>query len=270
MTPNHNFNGLTLQKVIYKAKIGTAGSTQLSYLGPKAIALQQAFNLFLAGWDVTTSSTGEGGDANPVYQIDATYQADLSQAGNLPSGATQPEPVWEVGKVSIQQSLFEIDRPIFTNLSSDTKEKIEKALKNPSLNLPLTSAANIGELPNAMKVYALAQIGVEGKTFNARTVKRTITVPNKFSDNWTSGNEGKVFAQPSLISTYRVPFWIIPKLPDHSPRLTPIDNKTNATLFATYGYLEDGTDYSSVGSNMVQVSTTWTYGRYPVDMFDTL
>lgn len=263
------FTGLQLKSETYTNKLGTAGQSTLVYEGPKALVFQEARKLFSFGWQVTSTNNGEGGKDNPIYTLTAVYQADLSQGGQ-PSGVTQPDPVWNVGGKAIQQAIFEIDRPLITNLSSDTKEKIEAALKNPNKGLPLVSAANISELPNAQKVYALAQIGIEGKSITANQVKRTITVPNKFVDNWSCVNEGKVFSKTSLINTYQVPYWVQSKLKDNNPQQTPIDNKSNITLMANYGYVEGPTEYQSVGSNTVQVSTEWTYGRYPVDLFDIM
>lgn len=265
------FTQIQLIKESYTSKVGTTGSTTWVYEGPKALIFAKAYSLFVTGWQVNTVSNGEGGASNPIYTLTATYQADLSQNGGQTAGVTQPEPVWEVGGVAIQQSMFEIDRPIITSLSGDTREKIEKALKNPSLGLPLVSAIHVADLDNAINVYTMMQIGVEGKTINAKQIKRTVTVPNKFVSTWIT-NEGKVLSKDALISTYGVPYWIQNRLSDNSPRqviINTIQFSVNI-LYAYYGYLEGETKYLDVGANMVQISTEWTYGRYPMPLFDTL
>ena len=262
----YNFNGLTLQVESYTNKVGTSGGSRLVYLGPLSAILAAKGSLFFDGWQVTATNTQQGGE-NAIWQLEAVYQADLSQ-NTPPAAVQQPEPTWEIDSVTVDISIFELDRPFVKNLSADTKAKIERSLKNPGLNLPLVSSDNIDELFNATKLHALAQIGIESIPLYVPVLKRTITVPANFSDNYSSANKGKIFSKSKLVSFYGVPFYLQKDLPDNIPQQTSIDNNENNTLMAAYGYEEGPTRKLTVGANTIQISTNWMYGRFPVDLFD--
>jgi hypothetical protein len=160
------------------------------------------------------------------------------------------------------------DRPFISNLSTETKNRIEYILKVPTTKTDFTSAADIAQRPNAKIAYNLMRIGVEGRQEFTIAVKRTLIVSRLYTPIWSLVNNGYVISRSFLIGNYNVDSSTAVFLPNS----TGIQTDANGVDYM-YGYLEQKPTRQTLANNKVQLEQNWIYNKWsagPRGLYDTI
>src|SRR5690242_13859323 len=82
-----DIKGATLIKQSYTNKIGTAGSTQLTYQGTRDDIIYAAEYLYAIGFQTNHYNLGAGGSDCPIWQVDASYQGNINGVAQDANGS---------------------------------------------------------------------------------------------------------------------------------------------------------------------------------------
>lgn len=216
--------------------------------------IAQANAMIDDGWSTSIEQTGKG----PLWTLKCTYNDDIITD---PNARRIPEVVWEVEPIVNQQNVFDCnDRALVSNLSADTRLRIEKKLKEPKSDISLVNTGSLSQYQNASIVYNLQLNGVH-RYFPSVSVKRSIIVNPRYQNAWSIVRNGMVLTKQVVVMDYYVPFWVASLMPQSDYALTT-DSVTGIVSFK--GYFEYAPRYESVSRNKVKISQNWVYNKWPV------
>jgi hypothetical protein len=251
-TINHGNTTFQEQGVQINSVPGKSSETIRKFRGDEANMRQQATLLFAQGYSTNLTQTQKG----ELWELVATLSAETS---------VEPEPQWEIIPHTVERNILECtDRAFIQALTTETKDLIEYAIKNPANHIGLTvdgQEADPAQFNNAWLVYNLMRAGVEARQEWTVAVRRTITVSRNYSANWSLANNGKVLSKATLVNAYGIPAYISNLLPVGS---AAIENAgTNISpIYVFYGYLEQRPTYQSIAGNKIQISQEWLFNRW--------
>jgi hypothetical protein len=259
---------LTEQPFVATWKNGQGGQTTRTFTGPRDLIISKKNELLAYGYETEVT---EGA----VYKLIATINIDLM---DNKGDTVEPEPLpnWELEPHTMEQSIYECQRPFVTGLSTEIKASIEAKLKNPQnksmfvVPMNVTSAATIDK---ALRIYVYKQCGIDGKQINPLSLKRSILVSSQYQLKWSIANVGNVLSTNRIISDYVPSIGITSIMPPSSyfEETINIDNETAGGVYYPhvvvpyyFGWLEQHPRYSTVGNNRIQISQEWVYNKWVV------
>jgi hypothetical protein len=179
-----------------------------------------------------------------VWTITVAFPLDV--VTNNVDDEPDPVPRWELDWHPFEPNIMTLkDTPLVSVLSTQTKNNIEKALKNPGMKWQVASG-NESAFVQAGIVHDLKQIGVDGKVKFRPILKRTIICSNAFNPEWGIDTSGEIFTTAELINTYgqgegirAMPQGILQRLP------------TSITMYNSDGTVAHPTDYFMTSDGIV-------------------
>ncbi len=248
------------QPTTYTNSLKTGGTTTRTFIGNEVDIVAKKNELLAQGYETSIKQ-------GPKWELTANYAFDLS-GGQTPGTETEIEPqtVWQVSAQAGVQKFIDIQNTYTSQLSPSTFAKIEESLKDPRVKpYDSTDASQTSQnvINIATDIATLKRFGVEGKSIFFPQVSRTITVNTNYVFNWSIENVNKVLSKSSLITLKQVPSYLHNLLPTSGTEAS----SNASTIVYFYGYLENFPTYQTVGNNKIQISQTWSFGRYPVVIY---
>lgn len=239
-------------------KIGVGGQTKRTFEGKQTDITNKALELQYLGYETEITS-------GPKWTLVATINVDLATN----PGGTEPEPVpqWEIVPHNLDQDILECGRALTAGLPSSVKAQIEAKLKNPqNKSVPYVLPADNAYLSQALRIYALKQMGIDSRRVAAVSLKRTITVSSYYNANWSSIYNLRVWSKSGVVSYYGVPNVLVNLLPNGGYKTENVSVGGQTVTLGFYeGYLEQLPSYQTVGTNRISISQEWIYSKWLVD-----
>lgn len=248
--------------ISFSEKTDGSGNTIRTFIGTEAQIRSTQINLRALGWETTVEQLGQG----LAWKLTATFAFSLlnQNEGQEP----EPEALWTVQGLASEQNIMESDIFLVQGMSTETKELILKAVKNPGKGYPIFGLNNTtqDERAKAKVLFNLMTLGADHKRLNTVAVSRTIQVSRRYISTWSNANVNKVLSKSALISSTSMPAWVSVLIPESQYQVN-IGKTGLEAIYINRGYLMEHPSYHNVADSKVEISQSWLYGDWVFEYY---